>query len=87
MVQIKSPSVAIENKIAYMPKDRPGVFILATSIKDNISMASLNKVKGHLFHPKKKENWQISMLRNWRLRCRISPICKGNLSGGNKQKL
>ena len=87
--EIKSPSVAIENKIAYMPKDRDlESLFLATSIKDNISMASLNKVKKGIFIPPKEER-ELADFNAKKLEVKMQNITQyvRELSGGNKQKV
>lgn len=87
--EIKSPQNAVKNSIGYMSKNRDTeALILNYSIKDNICLPSLGKLRKVGFVRRKEENclsdkWSKELaikMRNTRQYC-------SQLSGGNKQKV
>lgn len=67
-VQLKNTTVAVQNKIAYIPKDRDKESLFqATSIKDNIVASSLDKLKkGILIAPSAEKRMATSKLPKWK---------------------
>lgn len=87
--KITSPSSAIKSKIAYMPKDRDlESLFLATSIKDNIVMASMDKIKKGFFIPPRAEK-ELADEHAGKLEIKMQNTSQyvRELSGGNKQKV
>jgi inositol transport system ATP-binding protein len=89
-VEIKSPSDAIRNKIAFLTEDRKGEGLcLAMTINHNTSLTSLsNLTKFGLFINKKEESKVSNEYRDT-LKVKSFSINQevGNLSGGNQQKV
>jgi len=88
-VEIKSPMDAIRSKIAYMSKDRDNESLAKTmSIKDNICIVSIKKIKKQGYITKKNER---NFVRKWAdpLDIKMNNIDQFvmQLSGGNKQKV
>ncbi len=86
---VKSPSVAIRNKIGFVAKNRDTEALLASaSIKDNIVLPSLDMLKKVFFITRNSEKklavkWSKALeikMRN------VNQTCS-ELSGGNKQKV
>ncbi len=88
-VRIRSPREAIDNGIALCPEDRKEQgLIIWRSIKDNICMPVLDKLKKGIFmDPKAKEELTIDAIE--RLSIKTTNIDKTvmELSGGNQQKV
>lgn len=87
--QIKSPENAIKNGIAYIPKDRDKESAFQnTSIKDNIVMISLDRIKKGIFISDRSEN---RLAKEWAEKMNVKMLSISQmvkeLSGGNKQKV
>lgn len=88
-VKITSPAVAIKNHMAYLPKDRDQESLfLVTSIKDNITVASLNNLKKGLIIPPSGEK-KLANEAAEQLSVKMQNVeqLARELSGGNKQKV
>lgn len=88
-VKLNSINDAIENKFAYITEDRKDAgLILGEDIKQNISLAKLDKLSKHGIIDKDKE---ISVADDYRRKLNIkTPSINqkvSNLSGGNQQKV
>ena len=88
-VEIKNSTDAADNGMGYVPKDRElEGLMLAASIRDNINLMSMDKVKkGFLITPwatKKLANEQIKSLS---IKIGGLELPVSSLSGGNKQKV
>lgn len=89
-IKIKTPSDALNYKIAFVPEDRKNLgLILEKSIEDNIVLSSLNKISeilGIINARKKKE-----LCNYWCEKLSVKPFKNlmktKNLSGGNQQKV
>ena len=88
-VHITSPSIAVANKIAYIPKDRDQESLFQdTSIEDNIVAASLSKVeKGCYISPRKERKLADAMAAKMSVKMGGIKQYVSSLSGGNKQKV
>lgn len=87
--KITSPAVAIKNHMAYLPKDRDQESLfLVTSIKDNITVASLDNLKKGLIIPPSGEKKLASEAAE-QLSVKMQNVeqLARELSGGNKQKV
>lgn len=86
---IKAAGDAVSNKIGYIPKDREceGIMLLA-SIKDNITLMALDKLKRGFFITRRSENKLAKeQVDNLNIKIvSIDQLCIF-LSGGNKQKV
>ena len=87
--KIISTSSAIENKVAYIPKDRDQEsLLLNASIKDNIVLPSLDKLKTiGLINKKKVKKMADENAEKLSTKMRDSEQLVRELSGGNKQKV
>lgn len=87
--RLSSTTVAVRNKIAYIPKDRDKESLFqATSIRDNIVAASLDKLKKNLLiAPREEARLANEYASNMEVKMRNSEQQVRNLSGGNKQKV
>jgi putative multiple sugar transport system ATP-binding protein len=88
-VQFNDVTSAIEQGMAYVSEDRKGNgLILMDDIKQNISLASLDKISKQSILDKNKE---IIVAEEYRKKLRIKTPSifqkAGNLSGGNQQKI
>ena len=85
----KSAKDAIKNRIAYVSEDRKGDgLILNLSVKENMSIASLNRVSSFFRIDKKKELERvISYIGRMRIKTPSENQLIKNLSGGNQQKI
>lgn len=86
---LKNVRQAIENKIAYVTEDRKSAgLILIEDIKDNISIAKLDKISKNQIIDENKEI-QVAEEYRKKLGIKSSSILQkaGNLSGGNQQKV
>lgn len=88
-VRITSPRAALENGIAYIPKDRDteSLFI-AADIRDNIAAASYDHIKTGCFILPSREN-RLAKDNAELLQVKMSGVSQyvSELSGGNKQKV
>jgi len=86
---IDSPKDAIFHKIAYVTEDRKATgLVLTSSVKENISIASLQKVSNLLFINRKKETGNArEMVRVFSIKTPSLDQMVVNLSGGNQQKV
>jgi ABC-type sugar transport system ATPase subunit len=88
-VEIRHPADAVKRGIALVPEDRKTqALIMALTVRDNIALAVLNKLKKWLFFDKKKEVLLAADYVNTLgiVTPSIEQIIK-NLSGGNQQKV
>ncbi len=88
-VKITSPAVAIKNHMAYLPKDRDQESLfLMSSIKDNITVTSLDDLKRGPFITRKSERALADKAAN-QLSIKMQNVQQlaKELSGGNKQKV
>jgi ribose transport system ATP-binding protein len=89
-VQIKSSQIALQNMIAYVPKERDGEgLMIQASIKDNFCLPSLDELKGPLGYLRPSSlNQAADRCRElFCVRCQNISQRVGRLSGGNKQKI
>ncbi len=88
-VQLKNTTVSVKNKIAYIPKDRDKESLFqATSIKDNIVTAALDKLKkGFIITPSSERKMADKEAANIEVKMRDIEQQVRDLSGGNKQKV
>ena len=88
-VTIKGPKDAIEHKIALCPEDRKEQgLILRQTIRSNISMPVLKKIKGGLLLSRKKEVALCNeAVKKYDIRTPSIEKITGELSGGNQQKV
>ena len=87
--EITSPRVALENKIAYIPKDRDteSLFI-AADIRDNIVASSYDRLeKGGLILRRSENRLAQSNAELLQVKMRDISQYVSELSGGNKQKV
>lgn len=88
-ISIDSPADAIQAGIALVPEDRKEqALILGMSVKDNLTLVILDKIKSNLFYSIEKEK---EIAKKYIKSMQIVPsradnIVK-NLSGGNQQKV
>ena len=88
-VQLKSPKQAIDCGIALCPEDRKEQgLILRRSIKDNVCMPVLSKLKKGVFMDEKaKEDLTLAAVKQYSIKTtNIDKTCI-ELSGGNQQKV
>lgn len=88
-IKISSPRVSIDNKVAYISKNRDQEALhLSSSIKDNICLPSYDKTKKGILIAESKEK-SLSAEMAELLEVKMSGINQlvMNLSGGNKQKV
>jgi len=88
-IELQNIKQAIDNGLAYVTEDRKSAgLILIQDIKNNISLAGINKLKSRLFVD---ENQEVQIAEDFRKKMNIkSPSIlqkTGNLSGGNQQKV
>lgn len=89
-IKINSPAEALENGIGLIPENRKSQgLILGLSVKDNISINSLNKIlKNGLFINKKEEKKKSQKLvEDLNIKTPSLNQAVKNLSGGNQQKV
>ncbi|MBQ7370530.1 MAG: sugar ABC transporter ATP-binding protein [Blautia sp.] len=86
---IKNSNVAMKKKIAYISKNRDQeTLMVSCSIKDNVCLASYDKIKKGPFVFKKDENQFIEeSSRGLEIKMRDTDQYVMELSGGNKQKV
>lgn len=89
VVRIKNVEEAIRSGIAMVPEDRANVgLVLCRSIRENISLASLNKISsgGFLKLAEEKKNAE-KMVDRLKIKIASSEHPVVSLSGGNQQKV
>lgn len=88
-IPLKSTTVSIKNKVAYIPKDRDKESLFqATSIKDNIVTAALGKLsKGCFISPRAEKKLAKQEAERMEVKMRDIEQYVRDLSGGNKQKV
>ena len=89
-VKINSPEEGLKNKIAYVPEDRKKEgLILGLSVKENMSISSLEKFESNLKSLNKNDEKDLvdSYISRFKIKTPgMAQIIK-NLSGGNQQKV
>jgi len=88
-IQIKDVNQAIDQGIAYVSEDRKGNgLILEDDIKQNISLASLDKIIKNFVINEQKEIIEAEKFRE-KMKIKTPSVHQktGNLSGGNQQKV
>jgi L-arabinose transport system ATP-binding protein len=88
-VNFKSPKDAIDHGIALCPEDRKEEgLVLGRSIKDNISMPVLEKVKKGMFlDEKSEEDLAVDAVKKYSIKTPTIDKLVLELSGGNQQKI
>ncbi|MBS5737238.1 MAG: sugar ABC transporter ATP-binding protein [Clostridiales bacterium] len=88
-IPLKNTTVSIKNHVAYIPKDRDKESLFqATSIKDNIVTASLDKLKKLFFiTPGSEKRLAKEEAERMEVKMRNIEQLARDLSGGNKQKV
>ncbi len=88
-VRFKAPKDAIDHGIALCPEDRKDQgLVLGRSIKDNISMPVLSKVRKGLFLDEKQENaLAFDAVKKYAIKTPTIDKIVYELSGGNQQKV
>ena len=87
---IKTPKVAVNNGMAYVPKDRDSeALMMKTTIHYNELVPSLTELanKVGMIMPKDASNLSDSAAIDFNVRCLGTNQAIGALSGGNKQKV
>ncbi len=87
--EIHNTTEALAQKVAYLPKDRDQESLfLSTSIMDNITVSSFDKLKkGILIFPKDEKELAGSMAEKLSIKMQNISQNVQELSGGNKQKV
>lgn len=85
----RTPGKCIRSGMIYLSEDRKTEgLILPMRIRENISLASLKKVRSGLFMSRKRESRLAdSMVEKFSIICRKVTQSVGTLSGGNQQKV
>lgn len=88
-IPLKNTTVSIKHNVAYIPKDRDKESLFqATSIKDNIVTAALDKLKkGFIITPKSEKKLAQTEAEKMEVKMRNVEQMVRDLSGGNKQKV
>ena len=89
-VTVTSSQVALDNKMAYVPKERDGEgLMIQAGIRENFCLPALDDLKGPLgFLPPPRINAAANHCREFfSVRCQNIFQRVGSLSGGNKQKI
>ncbi|KQT69646.1 MULTISPECIES: sugar ABC transporter ATP-binding protein [unclassified Aureimonas] len=88
-VTIRSVREAIARRIAYVPEDRAQHgLVRAQSIRENVSMAILDRVKrGIVVDTKRQEVLAADAIKRFQIRARGPGQVVAQLSGGNQQKV
>jgi ABC-type sugar transport system ATPase subunit len=88
-VSIAHPADAVRNNIAFVTEDRKSLgLILGMSVRENISLSSLQKVSSAGFIRRKREAWLSGEYeRKLKIKTPDSEQKVKNLSGGNQQKV
>ncbi|MBR1757574.1 MAG: sugar ABC transporter ATP-binding protein [Lachnospiraceae bacterium] len=87
---IRNEAEAMRESMGYVAKDRDVESLCVdASIKDNISVAGLDKfaVKNFLILPSKEKKYVDAQVEALRIKCRDADQYVSALSGGNKQKV
>ena len=87
--KITHTSTALKNGIALVPEDRGNEgLVLALPVKENISMASLDKIKKGLFLSASKEKELVDdLMQKVQIKAASRETPVSTLSGGNQQKV
>jgi len=88
-VKINSPRDAIKHGIALVTEDRKKMgLVLTSSVKENISLASLKELTTGLFINEKREKLHVAeMIHKFNIKITSLKQLVKNLSGGNQQKV
>lgn len=88
-VRLRTPKAALRNGIAMTPADRKNDgLLLKRSIRENISLMTLDKVSRYGVVLKKREDQGIDeMIRLMKIKMSDAQQACGTLSGGNQQKI
>lgn len=88
-VKIEKPLDAIRYGISLVPDDRKNEgLVLIRSVKENISLASMDSILEHSFiKPSKESDKANKQIKNLGIRVYSQDQTAGNLSGGNQQKV
>ena len=89
-VRIKSPVIAVKNKMAYVSKERDKeAIILNASIQENLVMPSLNNISNKIGYISNRAEAELAkkQIATMSIKCRDSKQYCSQLSGGNKQKV
>ena len=88
-VKINSPRDAIKHGIALVTEDRKKMgLVLTSSVKENISLASLKELTTGLFINEKREKLHVNeMIHKFNIKITSLKQLVKNLSGGNQQKV
>ncbi len=88
-VRIKHPSKAIAHNIGFVPEDRKKQgLILDLSVRENISMANLNRISScGIINRKAEKEISINFIEKLKLKTPDEDSEVSSLSGGNQQKV
>lgn len=88
-IEVTNPGVAIQNKLGYVSKDRDReALILSASIKENVTLPSLNLLKKATYISRSSENNMTDdQITSMEIKCYSNSQYCSELSGGNKQKV
>lgn len=88
-LELKNTTMAVKNKIAYIPKDRDKESLFQpTSIKDNIVASCLDKLKHGIFIlPRDEKKLADAEAKKMEVKMQNIEQLIRDLSGGNKQKV
>lgn len=89
IIKLRSPRDAMKEGIALIPEERglQGV-VLAQTIRENIVLSSLNRIKNKIFLSSSKEKAIVSeMMKAFAVKAESPETIVGTLSGGNQQKV
>ena len=88
-VKINSPRMAMKHGLGLVSEDRKKFgLVLKLSVKHNISLASLRKIKARLFLDFRKENRIVEQqIINFKIKTPSRNQIVNHLSGGNQQKV
>lgn len=89
LIENKNSKEGLKNRIAYVSEDRKGDgLILDLSVKENMSLSSLNRVSSMFKINKHKELERVnSYIERMRIKTPSENQLVRNLSGGNQQKI
>ncbi|MCZ0702504.1 ribose transport system ATP-binding protein [Natronobacillus azotifigens] len=88
-IPLRTIKIAIDNKIGYVSKDRDQeTLILDASVKDNLAISALDKLKKYGFIlPGSERRFAEKQINELNIKCRNMNQNVRELSGGNKQKI
>ncbi len=88
-VELKNTTVSVQNKVAYIPKDRDKESLFQpTSIKDNIVASCFDKIKkGFFILPRDEKKIADEQAKKMEVKMQNIDQLIRDLSGGNKQKV